>query len=521
MTGERPLLRLGTRRSPLAWAQSGQVARQIERLLPGIRVERVGIETRGDRLSSTALWRTPGRDFFTGELDEALRGGQVDLTVHSHKDLALDRPEDLALAAIPRREDPRDAVVFHARVLERLAAGLPIRVGTSSPRRLALVPPFLRQALPQYGPTVSLEFSEIRGNLDTRLRRLHAPPDDPRQLDGIVVALAGLVRLHSDDTGRALLQDLLQGVRWMVLPLTECPGAPGQGALAVETRAADAWLLRALEPLHDAATRHHVCREREILAEWGGGCHQPLGATGVDHPELGSVLFTAGLTPDGETRRRCEWKQPQGSPDPGTDIRAWDGGLHRASLEDSASTARLEPPPPANLRNRRVFAAHSRALPPGWDLSEARLWTAGTGSWFRLASRGHWVEGCAEGLGFNVIQPTATRPVLGEDPRPWLVLTHSGAPAPTPEAEVCATYSVPALSDDPLKACAAQLERATHLFWSSAEQFRQLQSLVRNVAPGARHACGPGATAQRLREAGLRPDVFPDREQWRRWLNLA
>jgi hydroxymethylbilane synthase len=520
MTGERTMLRLGTRRSPLAWAQSGQVAQQIERLVPGLRVERVGIETRGDRLSSTALWRTPGRDFFTGELDEALRSGQVDLTVHSHKDLALDRPEDLALAAIPSREDPRDVIVFHARVTERLSQGLPIRVGTSSPRRLALVPPFLQQALPRLGHSTTVEFSEIRGNLDTRLRRLHAPADDPRRLDGIVVALAGLVRLHSDDTGRAMLEDLLQGVRWMILPLPECPGAPGQGALAVETRAADEWLRRRLSALHDPETQRAVHREREILGEWGGGCHQPLGATGIHHPELGSVLFTAGRTPDGETVRRCEWKATHGSPDPDRPVVAWDGSLHRGSLESPEPGARPAPPPPGTLQNRRIFAAHSRALPSGWDLSEARLWTAGTGSWFRLASRGHWVEGCAEGLGFNAIRSTANRPVLGDHPRPWLVLTHTGAVAPTPDVESWATYSVPALDETQLTQCSEQLARATHLFWGSAEQFRQLQTLVRKVGPGARHACGPGATAQRLREAGLQPDVFPDREHWRRWLNL-
>src|SRR5438045_3441152 len=104
------LLRLGTRRSMLAWAQSSWVAREIERLNPAMHVELVGIDTRGDKILDVPLQSVQGKEFFVAELDDALRGGRVDLTVHSMKDLSLDRPRELVLAAVPRRENPRDVV---------------------------------------------------------------------------------------------------------------------------------------------------------------------------------------------------------------------------------------------------------------------------------------------------------------------------------------------------------------------------------------------------------------------------
>src|SRR4051794_1008814 len=105
-------LKLGTRRSLLAWAQSSWVAREIERLNPGVHVQLVGIETRGDKIQDVALRQIEGKEFFVAELDDALKTGNVDLTVHSLKDLSLERPKEFICAAIPRRENPRDVILF-------------------------------------------------------------------------------------------------------------------------------------------------------------------------------------------------------------------------------------------------------------------------------------------------------------------------------------------------------------------------------------------------------------------------
>src|SRR5262245_15416325 len=242
------VLRLGTRRSALAWAQSLWVAERVAALNPGTRVELVPIETRGDRITDIALSKVEGKDFFSAEIDAALIAGNVDLTVHSLKDLSLERPPELTLAAIPKRENPRDVIVFRADAADRAQAGQTLRIGTSAPRRLENVPRFLARALPGNGDA-KVECVEIRGNVDTRLGRLQEPQGSPRRLDGVVLAFAGLIRLWRDarpEGGREKLQRLLKDIRWMVLPLTDCPSAPGQGALAVECRASASEVREAL-----------------------------------------------------------------------------------------------------------------------------------------------------------------------------------------------------------------------------------------------------------------------------------
>src|SRR5579863_8377342 len=165
------VLKLGTRRSALARAQSAAVSRELERLHAGLRLELVGIETRGDRIQDRPLSSVDGKEFFTAEIDHALLEGEIDFTVHSYKDLSLERTPQLRLAAVPRREQPHDIAVFAADVRERLAAGLPLTIGTSSPRRQALIPAFLQRMLPQAraGAGAQIQLVELRGNVDSRL----------------------------------------------------------------------------------------------------------------------------------------------------------------------------------------------------------------------------------------------------------------------------------------------------------------------------------------------------------------
>ena len=218
----KKILKLGTRRSLLATAQSRLIARSVEQGNPGVRVELVGIDTRGDRVLDIPLSQIEGKEFFVAELDQALLDGVVDFTVHSMKDLSLERPETLTLAAIPPRENPRDVMLFAPDILDRLNGNETIRIGTSSPRRIENVLPFLQQALPRQksskGSAPVLEVREIRGNVNTRIRLLKMDDRHEKHIDAVVLAFAGLKRLYEDKDGRAALQDLLTGLRWMVLP---------------------------------------------------------------------------------------------------------------------------------------------------------------------------------------------------------------------------------------------------------------------------------------------------------------
>ncbi|MFM9559145.1 hydroxymethylbilane synthase [Streptomyces caniscabiei] len=245
-------LRLGTRRSKLAMAQSGQVAERVRRLT-GRPVELVEITTYGD-VSREQLAQIGGTGVFVTALREALLRGEVDFAVHSLKDLPTTHPDDLALAAVPVREDARDVLVARdGRTFEQLPAGA--RVGTGSPRRMSQLNAYARS----HGLTI--ETVPIRGNVDTRIGYVRKG-----ELDAVVLAAAGLNRIgRSDEVTDFLSVDT-------VLP------APGQGALAIECTADNAELIAALGGLDDPHTRAAVTAERSLLAALEAGCSAPVGA---------------------------------------------------------------------------------------------------------------------------------------------------------------------------------------------------------------------------------------------------
>ncbi len=521
------VVKLGTRRSALARAQSAAVARRLESLHPGLQVELVGIDTRGDRILDTPLREVQGKEFFTAEIDAALQAGTVDFTVHSYKDLSLERSAAFRLAAVPRREQPRDIVVFAPDVRERVAAGEPLRIGSSSPRRASFIPELLHQLLP--GPDTGtalgrVQLVELRGNVDSRLRRLHEPRGSARQIDGVVLAFAGLARLWADESGRALLQELLVPLPRMVLPLSASPGAPAQGALAIECRAADATTSALLEAIDDAPTRRAVAAERALLAERGGGCHQRFGATQLEVPELGALLYLreaqehAGGLDVGPPQLR--WTPAIPLPVPVGPIRAWDGSRAQRppieALEDGRvrSAQRL---PSA----RALFITHRRALPEGHAAAipaHAHVYVPGVETWRALAREGVWVEGCAEGLGAAALEPLLAEPLLQLPASPgWLVYTHAEAVGGWSWGEIVATYRhrAPTNSDPGLT---GPPQAATHLYWHSSAQFEQARA---RVPAGAHHACGPGKTFEHLRAAGVHNlRMFPSPTHWREWLQL-
>ncbi len=525
-------IKLGTRKSLLAWAQSSRIARQVEKLNPGVQVELVGIETRGDKIQNIPLQQVEGKDFFVAELDLALQSGAVDMTVHSMKDLSLSRPHDLICAAIPFRENPRDVVLFGPQALHRLREGKKLRMGTSSPRRLENVPYFLERALPQVTPEgqhPSFDWIEIRGNVNTRLSRVHEAENSERYLDGVVLAFAGLIRLWADIPGRGELEKLLKDVRWMVLPLKQCPAAPAQGALAIECRKNDGPVQKILGLLHSPVTAEQVARERELLAEWGGGCHQRFGATVIPHPEFESMLFIRGVKSDGSFVEEVRWPSPQ-SPRITSGfskdfiLRPWDGSSWRSkgsTHSKALSTFNLSP---LKMGLPVVFVAHSRALTgvqheTEFDvLQKTRVWTSGVASWYDLASKGVWVEGCAEGLGFKALGSTLKLGVLQlPEFYDWTALTHDQALEEWTELglKALSTYKINSSYGSLSK---SRLRDATHVFWSSGSQYDELKE---EVSPQAHQACGPGKTAERLREAGICPLVFPSIEEWRKWLQIA
>ena len=486
----------------MAWAQSLWVAKNLEKHHPHLQVELCGIQTLGDQIL-TSLPKTEGKEFFVAELDEALRSKQVDMTVHSLKDLSLERPEDFALC-IPQRENPRDLLIFGPKILEHLSSQEPLKIGTSSPRRLQNTPLFLEKALPYLQKPCSLIWEEIRGNVTTRLERLHTE-DRSRRLQAVVLAFAGLIRLGKDPQGQKELRSLLQDTRFMVLPLSECPTAPGQGALAIECLK-NTGMQEILQCLHDPQTAALVHRERTFLAEAGGGCHQRFGASVTSSPEFPWILHARGLSTHGKAVDCFQWKAPEASAE---EAIAWDGSQWAPEIHMLQKTFDSE--------HQAFFLAHARALPEvlPTDFLQKRIWTSGVKSWFRLAKRGIWVEGCAEGLGFESCLSTLQEEVLKLPPLShWTALTHADAKEAWQAhgMQVHAPYQVRYPLSEAQK---QELKKSTHFFWASGFQYDQCKKWL---PEDACHACGPGKTALHLRQKGLSPLVFPEPGEWRKWI---
>ncbi|HTR36174.1 MAG TPA: hydroxymethylbilane synthase [Bryobacteraceae bacterium] len=270
------MLTIGSRGSQLALWQAHWIQARLEGM--GEQCQLQIIHTTGDKITDVALSKVGTKGLFTKEIEEALLARAIDLAVHSLKDMPTELPSGLTLSAIPEREDPRDALV--GRKLTELASGA--RVGTSSLRRAAQ----LRAIRPD------LEIENIRGNLDTRLRKL-----DEGRYDAIVLASAGLRRLGWDNRIAELLD-----------PQVMCP-AVGQGALAVETRADGGAAFQISERLEHAGTRIAVTAERAVLASLGGGCQVPIGAHAtVEGNRL--HLRAIVVSPDGSQMIRKEASGP-------------------------------------------------------------------------------------------------------------------------------------------------------------------------------------------------------------------
>ena len=246
-------LRIGTRSSPLALWQANHIAQSIRTKFPDLKVDLVQIQTKGDAILHASLSRLGGRGVFTREIENALLQGTVDIAVHSLKDLPTILPEGLCIAAVPEREDPRDALIAkYSRSLDALPKGS--KVATGSLRRRAQIL-HLRP---------DIQIVDIRGNVGTRLRKF-----DELKYHGMVLARAGLLRLGWENRIAATFEP------------EEILSAVGQGALAVQTRSDDISLIERLSCLNDETAYREITAERAFLHRLEGGCQIPIAARAI------------------------------------------------------------------------------------------------------------------------------------------------------------------------------------------------------------------------------------------------
>jgi hydroxymethylbilane synthase len=272
---------IGTRGSPLALAQTRQTMAALKKAWPSRNFEIQIVKTEGDRLSENPalIGESLGKGLFTDALEKALVSGQIHVAVHSLKDLPTEGPAGLTIGAVPERADARDVLVTRGpTTLGELPQG--VQIATGSPRRVAqllLARPDLRAV-------------DIRGNIDTRLRKLR----ENSGWSGLILAAAGLERLKPD----------LSGLVATPLPFETMLPAPGQGALALQTKAEAGDIIKLLQAVHDRATSAAVEAERMFLHALGGGCQEPVAAYAEAQPDhLLKLTGVAWLFGETQVRR--------------------------------------------------------------------------------------------------------------------------------------------------------------------------------------------------------------------------
>jgi hydroxymethylbilane synthase len=503
------------RKSNLSKAQ-GQLARRVlAQHFPNISMDFLFKETSGDLDQTTPLYQMLDKNVFSTDIDAALRQGSADFAVHSLKDVGEERllGEGDFAAAVFERECPHDVVIFKPNILEKLKKGGPLSIGTSSLRREELVPPFLQKALPNFDNSNKekpvIQIKPIRGNVETRLRKLtHSD-----EYDGIVLAAAGLNRLlNSEFYSEA--KTLLQGTLKMWLPLVECPPALGQGALLIECLKTNLEAVKMLEAIDNQQLKAQLLAERAATLDFGKGCHQRFGAIFIENTEGSSFIVSNGKTAEGasanrfvfDTDKRLEGKKIVSATDFMREF--FDYEFYKTE-QISDIIKEFE-----NTDNP-FFIAHHRAVTPEMlpilmvhpdsDGRSPKNWASGTKTWFELAKKGIWVEGCADGFGIDFLKNVWASPLANISESDFILLTNEDSALDWQREgrKAIATYRlIPNLSEGLI----AALKGAEVIFWTSFKQFEAGKSFY---TEGSLHACPAGKTARKLRELGIEPVVFP------------
>jgi hydroxymethylbilane synthase len=487
------------RSSWLSMAQIALFSQRVKAVFPDVELNVIIEETKGDKIQSTPLHKIEGKDFFTKEIQDKLRSGEADFAIHSMKDVSGDVFFEQSHYVIFDRNDPRDVAIFNPDIIEKIKRQEKIIIGTSSPRRAAMASTFLTKALPNdTTQKVQIKAVPIRGNVNARLGKLENEP-----YDGIILAAAGLNRLLEYEPSQVSIKRLLQNKKLMVLPMFECPPAAGQGAIVAETNKDNIDAIKILQLIENQQLTNAVKAERNIAEKHGFGCSQ---AFGTFHLDLEHTSFTYSAGQNKAQEKFVEW-------DFEVQNKAIDIGkinwLNTADYMKDFFDYRYEKED-SFLKNKKkgiFIASHKVVFSTSIveKIAQHRVWAAGTRSWFELAKKGIWVEGCADGLGLENIVSTLESPLIDLKKEEWNILTNTES---SKNWQDKGWYSEGAYTLIPKnKATVLEaIQAAEAIFWTSYQQYKAYKYLITKPIV---HGCPSGNTANRLRAEGLNVLIFP------------
>lgn len=494
-------IRLIGRNSRLSLLQIEIVRKKIEAVLPDARIEIIARSSRGDELQSIPLHTVEGSDFFTQDIFDALKNGEADMAVHSLKDMSSEHFFGENRFAVVDRNDARDIAIFNKDIIEKISKGLPVIIGTCSPRREEMATVFLKKALPQLHANIVIETKPIRGNVETRLRKLNSG-----EYDATILATAGLNRLLDSPADAPLIHQLLADKKLMLLPLIECVPAPCQGAIVAEANAANAKAVAVLEKINDPGLYKECVQEKKKAGEYGKGCLQKFGVTTLVYDD-GSVLYAAGR--DQQEKEFANWfSVPVISVDQKNFFSSTDhmGGFF--DYEYNNKSIAIDEPV--------VYISNFKAVQQKeliHSLQSKKVWASGAKTWYELASQGIWVEGCADAFGLAFLQKAWTMPLFNIEKADVLIITNEQGAGNWKQKgwKAAATYTTVSTIK---KELSQQIRAADIIFWTSFQQYELYKDVLKDKV---QHVCPSGETAVLLRSAGLTPVVFPNIKAFQQW----
>jgi hydroxymethylbilane synthase len=502
MRPDRETIRLIGRNSRLSLLQIGIVRDKIEAAFPGMNVEIIARSSKGDELQNVPLHTVEGSDFFTKDIFEALQNREADIAVHSLKDMSSEHFFGENRFAVPDRDDTRDVAIFTTQAIEKIRLGQPIIIGTCSPRREEMATVFLKKALPQWGQAITIETKPIRGNVETRLRKL-----DDGEYDATILATAGLNRLLSSERDAPVVKELLGDKKLMLLPLVECVPAPCQGAIAAEAHPSNPTAIAVLDRINNAKLLADCVQERKKAVQYGKGCLQRFGVTTLVYGD-DSVIYAAGR--DENDNGFTDWDLvPQIDTAQKNFFSSTD---HMGSFFDYEYNKDEEQPeiPVVYVANYKAVQGDNRLIR---SLPTKRVWVAGTKTWHELARQGIWVEGCADAFGLEFLEKAWTMPLISIAKEDVQIITNEPGAANWRQKGWKATGTYKIVSRQ-RKELANQIGEADIVFWTSFQQYQLYKDVLKEKV---QHVCPSGETAVLLRSAGLDPIVFPNIKAFQQW----
>lgn len=501
--------KIGTRGSLLALTQCNQVRVELEGLT-GDSFELIVIKTQGDLITNAPLWQLDGKDFFTKELDEALLSGNVDLVVHSYKDLGSIRPEGITLAAVTQRNYAHDILLIKNKTITDLKNKSEFIIGTSSPRRMVNLEAGLSLFLP-FCSGKKVTSKVLRGNVNTRIQKLQ---DD--EYDAIVLALPGIERLALTESSRFELEKLLVGINFMILPQSDFPSSASQGALGIEcasNRPDNNELFNKLQKMQDSVTNEEVSRERLAFNQYGGGCHLAVGINVKKKNNFFIHIHRGVLEGTQVHLSKLEGRvlpKLQNAPKVFNGLPSDDLLVKKQALQANLSGHN-------HLYVTTKHCIDSIIKTP--DFHPQSIWAAGTKTMKDLAASGFWVNACADSLGEDEIKNLRGSKAIGlmvNTKSPMSVLSNSLATSSLGEIIPCYIREVKQNTDKEFE----EKILATEVFyWTSFFQYNTYISKYPQIKNRI-HVCGLGKTYQQFKEQNINILPMSSMVEFKNWINV-